>query len=129
MGGSMTVRVPWVAIVGFHARPVVITACSWRRIAAAITVWAWVAVSCFSRGWSGACIWPCRRCCRVVFPRPRATRPDAVLPAGTSEFGAPEEPAGQFLPRREAGVFDQGAAGGEAVWVAGLGQDRRRSDR
>ena len=47
MGGSMTARVPWVAIVGFHARPVVITACSWRRIAAAITVWAWVAVSLF----------------------------------------------------------------------------------
>ena len=43
----MTIRVPWVAIVGFHARPVVITACSWRRIAAAITVWAWVAVSLF----------------------------------------------------------------------------------
>ncbi|MDQ1542042.1 MAG: hypothetical protein QOH29_2768 [Actinomycetota bacterium] len=28
MGTSLTVRVPWVAIVGSQARPVVITACS-----------------------------------------------------------------------------------------------------
>ena len=39
--------VPWVAMSGSHAWPVVITACSCRRIAAAMTVWAWVAVSLF----------------------------------------------------------------------------------
>ena len=38
-------RVPWVAISGSQAVLVVITACRCRRIAAAITVCAWVAVS------------------------------------------------------------------------------------
>jgi hypothetical protein len=38
-------RVPWVAISGSHAVSVVITACRCRRIAAAITICAWVAVS------------------------------------------------------------------------------------
>ena len=35
-------RVPWVAMDGSQALPVVITACRCRRIAAAITVCAWV---------------------------------------------------------------------------------------
>jgi len=39
--------VPWEAISGSHRCPVVMTACSWRRMAAAMTVWAWVAVSLF----------------------------------------------------------------------------------
>jgi hypothetical protein len=39
----LLLRVPWVAISGSQVRPVVITACRWRRIAPAITVWAWVA--------------------------------------------------------------------------------------
>jgi hypothetical protein len=30
-----------------HAWPVLMTACSWRRIAAAIMAWAWVTVSLF----------------------------------------------------------------------------------
>jgi hypothetical protein len=33
--------VPWVAMSGSQARPVVMTACRCRRIAAAITVCAW----------------------------------------------------------------------------------------
>jgi len=37
--------VPWVAISGSQARPVVIMAWRCRRIAAAITVWAWVGLS------------------------------------------------------------------------------------
>jgi hypothetical protein len=35
-------RVPWVAMAGSQARLVVMTACRCRRIAAAMTVWAWV---------------------------------------------------------------------------------------
>ena len=130
MGVSMTVRVPWVAIVGSQARPVVITACSWRRIAAAMTVWAWVAVSLLllaagqmpiSGGVDGVAALgsPDRPPCRQAQPGS----------SGTGEFGAADERAGQFLPWGEAGVFDQGAAAGEAVRVAGLGQDRRRADR
>ena len=38
---------PWVAMTGSQARPVVTTACSCRRIAAAMTAWAWVTVSLF----------------------------------------------------------------------------------
>jgi hypothetical protein len=38
-------RVPWAAIAGSHACPVVMTACSCRKIAAAITVCAWIGVS------------------------------------------------------------------------------------
>ena len=37
--------VPWVAMIGSHLRPVVMTACIWRRIAAAMTAWACVGVS------------------------------------------------------------------------------------
>ena len=37
--------VPWVAMTGSQAWPVVMTACRCRRIAAAITVCAWVGVS------------------------------------------------------------------------------------
>jgi hypothetical protein len=40
-------RVPWVAMAGSQAFPVTMTACSWRRIAAAMTVCAWVGVSLF----------------------------------------------------------------------------------
>ncbi len=49
-------------------------------------------------------------------------------PALTGEFRAADEGAGEFLPGREAGVFDQGAGGGEPSRVAGLGQDRRGAD-
>jgi hypothetical protein len=45
IGTCLGRSVPWVAMCGSHGWPVVITACSWRRIAAAITVCAWVAVS------------------------------------------------------------------------------------
>jgi hypothetical protein len=34
--------VPAVAILGSQARSVVMTACSWRRMVAAMTAWAWV---------------------------------------------------------------------------------------
>lgn len=37
--------VPWVAMNGSHLRPVVMTAYSCRRIAAAMTACAWVGVS------------------------------------------------------------------------------------
>ena len=37
--------VPWVAIIGSHFRPVVMTACNCRKMAAAMTAWAWVGVS------------------------------------------------------------------------------------
>jgi len=37
--------VPWVAIAGSQALPLVMTACRCRRIAAAMTVCAWVGVS------------------------------------------------------------------------------------
>jgi len=45
MGAAWRCRVPWVAMLGSHAVPVVMTACRCRRIAAAITVCAWVGVS------------------------------------------------------------------------------------
>ena len=35
-------RLPWVAMAGSQAWPVVMTACRCRRIAATMTVWAWV---------------------------------------------------------------------------------------
>jgi hypothetical protein len=38
-------RTPWVAMSGSQAWPVVMTAWSWRRIAPARTVWAWVGLS------------------------------------------------------------------------------------
>src|SRR5215207_4680451 len=40
--GSGAGRVPWVAMAGSQVRPVVMTACRCRRIAAAMTVCAWV---------------------------------------------------------------------------------------
>jgi hypothetical protein len=46
-GSAVTVLVPWAAVIGSQAWPVVITACRCRRIAAAITVCAWVGVSLF----------------------------------------------------------------------------------
>ena len=39
--------VPWAAVAGSQACPVVLTACSCRKIAAAIMVCAWVGVSWF----------------------------------------------------------------------------------
>ena len=78
MGGSVTVRVPLVAISGSQARPVVITACSCRRIAATMTVWAWVAVSLFFSRLVRCLNLARRRCCRVGFPRPLA-RPRAAV--------------------------------------------------
>ena len=44
-GVGVVGRVPWVAICGSQASPVVITAWRCRRIAAAMTVCAWVGVS------------------------------------------------------------------------------------
>src|SRR5689334_1705412 len=90
--------VPWVAMAGFQARPVVMTACNWRRIAAAITAWAWVVVSLF---WS--------RGGEVVesggVDGVGALRAPDRTPGGESEcgaalagqFGAADEAAGQFL--------------------------------
>src|SRR5690349_18076988 len=46
---GLVARLPWVAMAGSQAWPVVITACRCRRMAAARTVWAWVGVS---RLWS-----------------------------------------------------------------------------
>jgi hypothetical protein len=40
-------RVPWAAVAGSHACPVVMTACSCRRIAAAMMACAWVGLSLF----------------------------------------------------------------------------------
>lgn len=37
--------VPWVAMSGSQLWPVVMTACRCRRIAAAMTAWAWMGVS------------------------------------------------------------------------------------
>src|SRR6266545_4680608 len=45
------------------------------------------------------------------------------------EFGAADERGGQFLPRCETGVLDQGAGGGEPFRVVGFGQDCRGTDR
>ncbi len=36
---------PWVAMLGSQAWPVVMTACRWRKIAAAMTLCAWVGLS------------------------------------------------------------------------------------
>ena len=47
MGVTVGGLVPRVAITGSQRWPVVMTACSWRKIAAAMTAWAWVAVSLF----------------------------------------------------------------------------------
>ena len=44
-GAVMGLLLPWVAMVGSQAWPVVMTACSWRRIAAAMTLCAWVGLS------------------------------------------------------------------------------------
>ena len=38
--GTVGVLVPWAARIGSHACPLVMTACKWRRIVAAITAWA-----------------------------------------------------------------------------------------
>jgi hypothetical protein len=49
---------------------------------------------------------------------------------GTSLAGQPGpagERARQVLPRRQVGMLDDRAGGGEAVRVAGLGQDRGRA--
>jgi len=40
-------QVPWVAVSGSQACPVVMMACSCRKIAAAMTVCAWVGASLF----------------------------------------------------------------------------------
>ncbi len=45
MGAALEGLEPRVAMTGSQRWPVVMTACSWRNIAAAITAWAWVAVS------------------------------------------------------------------------------------
>jgi hypothetical protein len=45
MGITAAGLVPWVAMSASQRWPVVTTACSWRRMAAAMTAWAWVAVS------------------------------------------------------------------------------------
>ena len=45
--GVLARRVPWAAVTGSQACPVVMTACSCRRIAAAMMVCAWVGVSLF----------------------------------------------------------------------------------
>jgi len=47
MGITARRLVPWVAMTGFQRWPVVTMACRCRRIAAAITAWAWVTVSLF----------------------------------------------------------------------------------
>lgn len=44
-GGVIGLLLPWVATVGFQAWRVVITACRWRRIAAAMTACAWVGLN------------------------------------------------------------------------------------
>ena len=46
-----------------------------------------------------------------------------VGPALTGEFGAANEGAGQLLPRRQPGVFDQRPCGGEPARVAGFPVD------
>jgi hypothetical protein len=43
MGAALPTLAPWVAMRGSQRWPVG----SWRKIAAAITAWAWVAVSLF----------------------------------------------------------------------------------
>jgi hypothetical protein len=45
---ALSCRVPWAAAAGSQACPVVMTACRCRKIAAAMTVCAWVGVSLFS---------------------------------------------------------------------------------
>src|SRR5690348_4465175 len=45
VSGVVARRVPWAAVTGSQAFPVVMTACSCRRMAAAMTVCAWVGVS------------------------------------------------------------------------------------
>ena len=123
-------RVPWVAMAGSQVWPVVMTACRWRRIAAAMTVWAWVGgeLVVLAAGQVpvaggvdgvGALGSP---------DRPPGGEPQSG-PALSGQFGAADERAGQFLPGRQAGVFDQRAGGGEPARVAGLGQDRRGADR
>jgi hypothetical protein len=49
MGSTARRLVPWVAMSGPQRWRVVMTACRCRRIAAAITAWAWVALSLFCR--------------------------------------------------------------------------------
>src|SRR5918994_773204 len=63
---------------GVPAWPVLITACRCRRIAAARTVWAWVAALGCARGWSGGSSGRRRRGWLVALPRPRARRPAAA---------------------------------------------------
>ena len=110
--------------------PVVITACRCRRIAAAITVWAWVGgelvvlaggqVS-VAGGVDGVGV-------QRTPDRPPGREPQSGS-ALAGELGAADEGAGQLLPRCQAGVLDQGPGGGEPVRVAGLGQDRGGADR
>ena len=44
-GAFVGLLLPWVAMAGSQAWPVVITAWRWRRIAAAMTLCAWVGLS------------------------------------------------------------------------------------
>jgi hypothetical protein len=68
-------RVPWVAVAGSRACPVVVTACRCRRIAAAMMACAWAGLSLFCcllvRYWQR----PGRRGWRAVLPRQRARLP------------------------------------------------------
>ena len=106
-------RVPCVAVTGSQARPVVITACSCRKIAAAMTACAWVGKLVVLLAGQvpvpggvdavGALCSPDRA-------------PDGQPQAGASLAGQPGpagERAGQFLPRRQAGVLDQRPSSGE----------------
>jgi len=47
MGAGLEGLVPRAAMRGSQRWPVVMTACNWRKIAAAMTACAWVAVSLF----------------------------------------------------------------------------------
>ena len=122
--------VPWAAMTGSHARCWVTTAYSWRRIAPATAVCAWVGVSRFCLATGEMAVAGGVHPVRLQAPPHRAPGGDPQLrPSGAGDPGLAGERAGLAFPRREAGVLDHGPRGGEPGQVAGLGEDRRGPDR
>jgi hypothetical protein len=123
----LCLRVPWVAVTGSQARPVVMTACNCRKIAAAMTVWAGLARACSAPCWSGTGTGRCRPGWRAGLPRPRARRQPQPGSSLAGQPGPAGERAGQFLPRRQTRVLHQRPSGREPLRVTGPGHDRRRA--
>ncbi len=101
---------PWCAGVarsGAQAWPVPTTACSWRKIAAAMTVWAWVGLSLFCLAGCQVSVAGCVD--RLLVCGTPHRPPRGGTQRGPARAGQPRpagEGAGHPLPRGQAGVLD-----------------------